>query len=106
MTNWVSCYFFGPRADTEIENLKELEITAASECHNKVLFGTAQGEVWLAMSPHSPAQKTDLQFPNPILHIIAAEYSQRAMIVYKEVNGKQEYFVFQVYNFSHKRLED
>ena len=97
MTNWVSCYFFGPRADTEIENLKELEITAASECHNKVLFGTAQGEVWLAMSPHSPAQKTDLQFPNPILHIIAAEYSQRVMIVFKDDSNN---FVFQVYNMS------
>lgn len=96
MTNWVSYYFFGPRPFTEIDNLNTLEITAASECHNKVLFGTAQGELWLAMSPGSSAQKTDLKFPSPILHIIAAEYSQRAMIVFKDENN----FVFQIYNMS------
>lgn len=101
MSNWTSCTFFGPRAPTpEIENLNDFKITAASECHNKVLFGTEDGEVYLAMSPHFPAQKTDLKCPSPVLHIIAAEYSQRAMIVFKGIEDSKEYFFFQVYNMS------
>ena len=96
MANWANYYFFGPRGLTDIEELHDLKITAASECHNKVLIGTETGELWLLMAPGTKPQKTDLIFPSSILHIVTAQYSQRVLIVYKEANN----FVFQVYNTS------
>ncbi|OHT10120.1 vacuolar membrane protein pep11 [Tritrichomonas foetus] len=95
MTNWVSFYFFGARGLTDIEELHDLDITAASECHNKVLFGTSQGEIWVATTPGAVPQKIDLRFPGPVLHITTATYSQRVLIVFKDENAN---FVFHVYN--------